>query len=188
MRNLYLVHHGIEGQKWGIRRFQNEDGSVTPAGAKRYYVFGNMFNRKGHQNYSGNTTTSKNIKLTDKQKKALKIAGGVALAGLATYAAVKVGKYAAPAIKAASQRNRAYKVANAEVVKAIISDNNTGVGALKSSSDYKKIFDETFNLMDSADSKSLKAWKAYDKRLIKDFPIDKLDMGDFSKFIEATRK
>ena len=32
-----LYHHGIKGQKWGIRRFQNKDGSVTPAGARRYY-------------------------------------------------------------------------------------------------------------------------------------------------------
>ena len=32
---LYLAHHGIKGQKWGIRRFQNEDGSLTPAGEKR---------------------------------------------------------------------------------------------------------------------------------------------------------
>ena len=31
-----LYHHGILGQKWGIRRFQNEDGSLTPAGKKRY--------------------------------------------------------------------------------------------------------------------------------------------------------
>lgn len=32
----YLYHHGIKGQKWGIRRFQNTDGSLTPAGRKRY--------------------------------------------------------------------------------------------------------------------------------------------------------
>lgn len=31
-----LVHHGIKGQKWGIRRYQNEDGSLTEAGKKRY--------------------------------------------------------------------------------------------------------------------------------------------------------
>ena len=32
---LYLAHHGIQGQKWGVRRYQNEDGSLTPAGKKR---------------------------------------------------------------------------------------------------------------------------------------------------------
>lgn len=31
-----LYHHGIKGQKWGIRRFQNKDGSLTAAGRKRY--------------------------------------------------------------------------------------------------------------------------------------------------------
>lgn len=30
-----LQHHGIKGQRWGVRRFQLEDGSLTPAGAKR---------------------------------------------------------------------------------------------------------------------------------------------------------
>ena len=31
-----LAHHGILGQKWGIRRWQNEDGSLTEAGKKKY--------------------------------------------------------------------------------------------------------------------------------------------------------
>lgn len=31
-----LYHHGIVGQKWGIRRYQNPDGSLTNAGRKRY--------------------------------------------------------------------------------------------------------------------------------------------------------
>ena len=31
-----LYHHGIKGQKWGVRRYQNEDGSLTVSGRKRY--------------------------------------------------------------------------------------------------------------------------------------------------------
>lgn len=32
----YLAHHGIKGMKWGVRRYQNTDGSLTPTGKKRY--------------------------------------------------------------------------------------------------------------------------------------------------------
>lgn len=39
----YLAHHGIKGQRWGIRRFQNEDGSLTPDGLKRYKTDKNGF-------------------------------------------------------------------------------------------------------------------------------------------------
>ena len=31
-----LYHYGIKGQKWGVRRYQNEDGSLTSAGKERY--------------------------------------------------------------------------------------------------------------------------------------------------------
>ena len=32
----YLQHHGVKGQKWGIRRYQNEDGSLTAEGRDKY--------------------------------------------------------------------------------------------------------------------------------------------------------
>ena len=32
-----LYHHGVKGQKWGVRRYQNKDGSLTLAGNKKEY-------------------------------------------------------------------------------------------------------------------------------------------------------
>lgn len=34
-RELPIYHHGVKGMKWGVRRYQNKDGSLTPAGKKR---------------------------------------------------------------------------------------------------------------------------------------------------------
>lgn len=36
MSDWYICHHGIKGQRWGRRRWQNEDGSLTSAGMSRY--------------------------------------------------------------------------------------------------------------------------------------------------------
>lgn len=36
MQCTYLAHHGTKGQKWGVRRYQNEDGTLTDEGRRRY--------------------------------------------------------------------------------------------------------------------------------------------------------
>lgn len=45
-----LYHHGIKGQKWGVRRYRNEDGTLTAAGKKRYHkdIYGSIkkFNKQ----------------------------------------------------------------------------------------------------------------------------------------------
>lgn len=41
-----LYHHGIQGQKWGLRRWQNEDGSLTPAGREHYGYGGERYSSK----------------------------------------------------------------------------------------------------------------------------------------------
>ena len=35
MNSNELMHHGIHGMRWGVRRYQNKDGSLTAAGRKR---------------------------------------------------------------------------------------------------------------------------------------------------------
>lgn len=33
---MELYHYGVKGMRWGVRRYQNQDGSLTNAGKKRY--------------------------------------------------------------------------------------------------------------------------------------------------------
>ena len=51
-----FYHHGIKGQKWGVRRFQNPDGTLTAAGRKRYGSQDNFdarnLEKKGKKNLS----------------------------------------------------------------------------------------------------------------------------------------
>lgn len=46
-----LKHYGIKNMKWGIRRYQNPDGSLTPAGRKRYMNPDGTLNKKGEKYY-----------------------------------------------------------------------------------------------------------------------------------------
>lgn len=57
-----LSHHGIKGQKWGRRRYQNKDGSLTPAGKQRYGSEENFESRYDEDVKAGIRATKK---LTD---------------------------------------------------------------------------------------------------------------------------
>lgn len=45
-----LYHHGIKGQRWGIRRYQNPDGTLTAAGKRRYGSIENFNNAMDYKN------------------------------------------------------------------------------------------------------------------------------------------
>ena len=91
-----LMHHGIKGQKWGVRRFQNPDMTYTAAGKERYSWAsrtGNAVKAAKAAKAKVNKAVAKVkwIKLTDNQKKALKIGAAVVGTALVAYGAYKVG-------------------------------------------------------------------------------------------------
>lgn len=50
---MELYHHGIKGQRWGIRRYQNDDGTLTPLGKAKYGNRGIQVNGSGNNvNYN----------------------------------------------------------------------------------------------------------------------------------------
>lgn len=57
--NDYLMHHGIKGMKWGIRRYQNKDGSLTPEGEKRYLTSDGQLSSKGYKKFYKNGIITK---------------------------------------------------------------------------------------------------------------------------------
>lgn len=108
-----LYHHGIKGQRWGIRRFQNEDGSYTAAGRKRYGIVGSKYieSRKEFlkRNYkiSDPKAQKEAEKNWDTAKKVLvgaAIIGGIGLAAYAGPKMIRYGKaYADDIIRAGTQ-------------------------------------------------------------------------------------
>ena len=99
-----LYHHGVIGQKWGVRRWQHQDGSYTPEGRIHYGIGGG---RKGSNNDLSHATeiqlpkdpiTPKEKKkiLSDDAKKALMIVGGVALAAGVAYGVYAVSQNLPP--------------------------------------------------------------------------------------------
>lgn len=129
----YLCHHGVKGQKWGARKYQYRDGSLTPEGYTHY-------------GYGNNTRRSDNVSkgrkgLSDKTKSRLKTAGKVAL-GVGAAAAVGYGAYKLH--KASGRYNQAKAYAQAAGIASKLKDSH-GINA-KSDSKFAETARRAGNL------------------------------------------
>ena len=72
MEKNSLIHFGIKGMRWGVRRYQNKDGSLTPAGKKKYQKKWDKNYRKNYVSVYNKTADYANEKLIPEMNKKYK--------------------------------------------------------------------------------------------------------------------
>lgn len=120
-----LQHWGIKGQKWGVRRYQNKDGSLTSAGKKRY-----------SDSNSSSRSTSERKGMSSSTKKKLVAGAAVGATAILTAYAISDPKARKLITSMASKSFDAVKtVATSDKTKAFIKNTgNKAVKTLKASS------------------------------------------------------
>ena len=66
-KNNELFHYGVKGMKWGVRRYQNSDGTLNAEGKKKYYVY--------DRSWDGTKTYRKKSRRTQAYEKAYEDSG-----------------------------------------------------------------------------------------------------------------
>ena len=64
----YLAHHGVKGQRWGVRRFQNPDGSLTEKGKRRTKTLQGKSDKLDAKKAKLNSPRKVNSKLANRSK------------------------------------------------------------------------------------------------------------------------
>ncbi len=170
-----LYHWGIKGMKWGVRRYQNPDGSLTAAGRKRYTDKDGNLNTAGKKKFGNSVKTKTEGETEIPKRKSVKDMTDDEL-NKAVIRARQEDEYnrlrpePKPEIKNASAKAFAKRLLNEVAVPALI---NSGKNALQ------KALDKQANelLKDKVDPNSKEALqKTYDKLKLQN-DIEKLKSG-----------
>ena len=70
MSNDTLAHHGIRGMRWGVRRYQNKDGSLTSAGRKKMAKLDREYSKLTGQKRTTESPNTRLSKMTDDEIRA----------------------------------------------------------------------------------------------------------------------
>ena len=170
-----LYHWGIKGMKWGVRRYQNPDGSLTAAGRKRYTDKDGNLNAAGKKKFGNSVKTKTESEAETPKRKSVKDMTDDEL-NKAVIRARQEDEYnrlrpePKPEVKNATAKAFAKRLVNEVAVPALI---NSGKNALQ------KALDKQANelLKDKVDPNSKEALqKTYDKLKLKN-DIEKLKSG-----------
>ena len=170
-----LYHWGIKGMKWGVRRYQNPDGSLTAAGRKRYTDKDGNLNAAGKKKFGNSVKTKTESEAETPKRKSVKDMTDDEL-NKAVIRARQEDEYnrlrpePKPEVKNATAKAFAKRLVNEVAVPALI---NSGKNALQ------KALDKQANelLKDKVDPNSKEALqKTYDKLKLKN-DIEKLKTG-----------
>ncbi len=152
-----ISHHGVKGQRWGYRRYQNEDGSLTPEGEKRYNKLTGKVNKRMDKR------NKKLTKLMNKQEK------GSLSYNLAKYAISKNNKTKKDAAEYLKTTNVKQQKKDKRYFQFKSLSGVTGMGL--SGSKHSRIFsalDFADNLyMDSVDVDTIKRGRQYTNSVLK---------------------
>lgn len=187
MNDIWLAHHGILGQKWGVRRFQNKDGSYTSAGKKRY-----SRDSKAEEIEEDTQPKKSHKDLAKKIAIGTAIVAGVALASYGTYKLYKNGKLD-PII------DKFRKTGENEISKVsglgISSNSLSGIDLTNYSPKVQKAYNEALDLVKNMNPTGsqqncgacaimLDANERFNRKdQVADVPVT--DIRDFSKFYEG---
>lgn len=134
--NEELYHHGILGQKWGVRRYQNSDGSLTSAGKRRYYgqredAQEYKYNKSGESGMKGLGTKirTESSHMSDKTKKALIVGATVATTSLTLIGMAKLSQIANKADTGRQVVNTVMNTASSNVSRSAVNATRTAVNA-----------------------------------------------------------